>query len=226
MYNFSSPTQRYLPRSVGRTHGLAIGRDTRGIASSKVVLVAGTTVALMAWGPLSDEAASQLSRCMGMGARVSNQANVMSSQVNAAQCGSSRNVPIPSSLYDVFQRGMPWLPAKKLPGFGRIGDEFRRIAGAPLYFLNRNSASTHALDCGNHLANGMTLSRAKINGSILVALEHVPEGSNVRLGQIHYMCIVADCRTVRCRVIRPVYIESRLLLEKCLNGEWNKMSFR
>src|SRR6266699_1046264 len=226
MYNFSSPTQRNLPRSVGRTHGLAIGRDTRGIASSKVVLVAGTTVALMAWGPLSDEAAPQLSRCRGMGARLSNQANVMSSQVNAAQCGSSRNVPIPSSLYDVFQGGMPRLPAKKLPGFCRIGDEFRRVAGAPLHFLNRDSAPTHVLDCGDHLANGMPTSRAKINGSILVALEHVPKGRHVRLGQIHYMCIVADCRTVRGRVIRPVNIECWFLPQRCLNSEWNKMSFR
>src|SRR6266704_2712283 len=121
---------------------------------------------------------------------------------------------------------MPRLPAKKLPGFRRIGDEFRGVAGAPRRFVNRDSSSTHALNRANHLANGMTLPCAKINGGILLALEHVPEGRNVRLGQIHYMCIVADCRTVRCRVIRPVNIECRLLPQRCLNGEWNKMSFR
>ena len=97
----------------------------------------------------------------------------MSCRVNAAQCGSLRYVPIPSSLCDVFQGGMPRLPAKKLPGFRRIGDQFRRVAGAPLRFFNRNSASTHAFDGSNYLANGVATSCAEINSSIPVALEHV-----------------------------------------------------
>src|SRR5438552_5593705 len=135
-------------------------------------------------------------------------------------------MPIPSSLYDFFQRGIARLPAKNLSCLRRIRDEFRRVAGAPLRFVNRDSASTNALHRGNYFANGVTAAHAKINGSILVTLEHVPEGCNVRLGQVHDMRIVADCRVVRSGVIRPVYLESRFLSQRCLNGEWNKMSFR
>ena len=72
----------------------------------------------------------------------------------------------------------------------------------------------------------MAISRAKIDGSTLAALEHISEGCNVRLSQIHYMCIVADCRPVRGGVIRPVYLERRFLPERRLNGKWNQMSFR
>ena len=118
------------------------------------------------------------------------------------------------------------MPAEEIFGFVRIGDEFRRVAGAPLHFSDWDSASTHAFDGRNHLANGMTTPRAKVNGSILVAPKHVPEARNVRLGQVHYMGIVADGSAVRCGVIRPVNLECRLLPLRCLNCEWNQMSFR
>src|SRR5437879_124992 len=174
MYNFSSPTQRNLPRSVGRTHGVAVGRLTGGIPSSKAVVTAEATAALMAWAPLSNGVSPQPSRCSGMGANLSRQTDALSSRVNAAQCGFSRNVPIPSSLYDVFQRGMSRPPAKKLPSFRWIGDEFRGVASTPRRFMNRNTASTHPFDGCNYLANGVTTSRAQVNGGILLALEHVP----------------------------------------------------
>src|SRR5256885_6538064 len=138
----------------------------------------------------------------------------MPSRVNAARCGFPRNMPIPSSLYDALQRGIPRLPAEEIFGFVRIGDEFRRVAGAPLHFSDWHSASTHVFDSRNHLANGMTTPRAKVNGSILVALKHVPEGRNVRLGQVHYIGIVADGSAVRSGVIRPIYLELRLLSQR------------
>ena len=69
---------------------------------------------------------------------------------------------------------MPRFPAQKLPGFRWIGDEFRRVAGATLRFTNRDAASTHPFDGCNYLANGVTTSRAQVNGGILLALEHAP----------------------------------------------------
>src|SRR5260370_31569607 len=106
-------------------------------------------------------------------------------------------MPMASRLYHAFHRRSPRLPDKYVSCLGRIGDEFRWVAGAPLRFFNRDSPPTHVLDRGDHLANGMATARAKINRSILVTLEHVPEGCNVRLGQVHYMRIVANCRVVR-----------------------------
>src|SRR5438128_48914 len=214
-----SPELRDAPRTVGRTHGLAIGRATRGM-----MVTAETTVGL--GEPLSNEAAPQPLRCSGMRTRFSKQANVLLRWVNAAKGGFSRNVPIPSSLYDAFQRGIPRPPAEELFGSRRVGDEFGRVAGATLRFVNRDSASTRSLDRRNHLANGMTTSRAKVNCRVLLAPEHVPEGCNMRLGQVHNMGVVANCGVVRREVICPVYLESRFLSQRCLNGEWNKMSFR
>src|SRR2546430_38332 len=66
-------------------------------------------------------------------------------------------------------------------------------------------------------ANGVTVARAKINPSILVTLEHVPESCSVRLGQVHYMRIIANCRVVWSGVIRPVYLEGRFLSQRT---EW------
>src|SRR5438552_873 len=131
------------------------------------------------------------------------------------------NMPIPSSLYDFFQRGIPRLPAKNLSCLRRIGDELRRVAGAPLRFVNRDSASTNALHRGNYFANGVAAARAKINRTILVTLQHVPESCNVSLSQVHHMRIVADRRVVRSGIIRPVYLESRFLSQRCLNGYRN-----
>ena len=123
-------------------------------------------------------------------------------------------MPIPSSLYDAFQRGIPRLPAKNVSCLGRIGDEFRRVAGAPLRFVNRDSVCSNALHRGNYFANGVTAARAKINGSVLVTFEHVPKSCNVRLGQVHYVRIVANCRVVSSGVIRPVYLESLFLSQR------------
>ena len=91
---------------------------------------------------------------------------------------------------------------------------------------NGNITATCPLHSSNDLTHGVALSCAQINGSVLAALEHVLERCHVRLGEIHYMRVVADCRAVGCGVIRPVNLECRLLPQRCLNGEWNKMSFR
>src|SRR5260221_1627904 len=193
MWNFSSPIQRNLPRSVGRTHGVTVARATWEIVSSRVPVVAGATETLAAWAALRDGAGTQESRCSRMRAILSARRNFISSRGRAVFFRSWGNMPIPSSLYDFFQRRIPRLPAKNLSCLRRIGDEFRRVARPPLRFLNRDSASTNALHCGNYFANGVTAARAKINGSILVTLEHVPESCKVRLGQVHDMRIVADC---------------------------------
>src|SRR5256885_6131420 len=119
-----------------------------------------------------------------MRAILSLRANIISSRSSAVFFRFWGNMPIPSSLYDFFQRRIPRFPAKNVSCLCRIGDEFRRVAGAPRRFVNRDSASTNALHRGNYFANGVTVARAKINPSILVTLEHVPESCSVRLGQV------------------------------------------
>src|SRR5438046_10620938 len=83
--------------------------------------------------------------------------------------------------------------------------------------------TTCSFNSSNNLTNGVAISRAKIDGSTLAALEHISEGCNVRLSQIHYMCIVADGRPVRGGVIRLVYLVCRFLFECCLDGKWNRI---
>src|SRR5712672_822813 len=117
-------------------------------------------------------------------------------------------------------------PAKKLASFRGIGDEFRRVASAPRRLMNRDSASAHAFYGRNYLANGVPTSCAEINSRVFVALEHVSQGCNVGLGQVHYVCVVADRSAVRRGIIRAKNLEIRFLSESRLNGEWNEMSFR
>src|SRR5881392_2527466 len=114
-------------------------------------------------------------------------------------CGNVRltGVPLPGRFNDFIQRRVAWLPSEKFLGFSAICHETRGIAGTALRVPNGNMTTTCSFNSSNNLTNGVAISRAKIDGSTLAALEHISEGCNVRLSQIHYMCIVADGRPVR-----------------------------
>jgi hypothetical protein len=105
----------------------------------------------------------------------------------------------------------------------RIGDEIGGIAGAAVPALDRHAAPADALDCGNDFVDGGAFSGTEVERLGLSAADEMLGGAKMRRRKILDMDVVADRRSVGCRIVGAEDTERRTATERGLDDQRKKM---
>src|SRR5580658_1117597 len=105
--------------------------------------------------------------------------------------------PLPSRRNDGAQVGLAGCPAESRFRFRGISDQARRIAWARRLEANANVAPGDLPRAFDDLQNRITVPRAEIQKIGFAVAAQMPERTNVRVGEIGHMDVIANRSTVR-----------------------------
>src|SRR6185437_1659536 len=111
--------------------------------------------------------------------------------------------PFPLRANNRRQIRLRGLPPEHSSRFSRICNQLRRIARPPRLFAYRNRGASHLTRRLDHIEHRIPIARAEIDEIRLPSFAQMFERCDVRIGQIRHVNVIADCRSVRRRIIRP-----------------------